>query len=830
MLQATPGRANNGHVAAGRGTAARINEVPRGGESIRVRGLVQGVGFRPTVWRLAHECDIAGDVCNDAQGVLIHAWGLPAARRDFVQRLRQEAPPLSRIDALESLPIEGDGPEQGFAITASASGEVHTAIVADAATCAECLAEVRDPANRRVGYAFTNCTHCGPRLSIVRRIPYDRAYTSMSAFPMCDACRVEYVNPADRRFHAQPNACAECGPRLWLEAAGDNDLDLSGEPIDATRRLLKAGHIVAIKGIGGIHLACDAGNADAVQRLRRRKQRPHKPFALMASDDTMIARHCRLDEASALALHSTAAPIVLLQASPDRSVAAEVAPGQRTLGIMLPYTPMHHLLMDGLDGPIVLTSGNRSEEPQCIDNAEARARLGGIADAFLLHDRDIVNRLDDSVVRVIAGKPALLRRARGYAPAPLRLPAGFAGAPPVLALGGELKNTFCLLRDGEAIVSQHLGDLENPSAQAAFRQTLDLYLSMYEHTPQCVAIDQHPDYLPAKFGRACAAERGLALVEVQHHHAHIAACLADNGVELDAPPVLGIALDGLGYGDDETLWGGEFVLADYRQCQRLGSLTPVPMPGGAKAIHQPWRMAFAHLYRLGDWAGLQADHAALSFFRAVKDEPLSTLQRMMDTGFNSPLTSSIGRLFDAVAAVAGLRQAVTYEGQGAIELEATIDHTALDDGHAYPFAIDRQEPLARLEPTPMWQALLSDLREHVAIGTVAARFHAGLADALAQMVDHLAAQHGDRWHRRVALSGGVFQNAVLSEQLITRLESRGLTVLRHARVPSNDGGLSLGQATIAAARAIAGAGDVGPADVGRAETHQTLNEDHHSCA
>lgn len=773
------------------------------GETLRVRGLVQGVGFRPTVWRLAHECDIAGDVCNDAEGVLIHAWGQSSARRHFVQRLRDEAPPLSRIDALESAPLDGACPTSGFAIVASAGGRVQTAVVADASTCADCLAEVRDPVNRRFGYAFTNCTHCGPRLSIVRRIPYDRAYTSMAAFTMCAACRAEYENPADRRFHAQPNACANCGPRLWLESAGDSHLDITGDPIEATQRLLRSGHVVAIKGIGGIHLACDAANAEAVKRLRQRKRREHKPFALMARDVAMIRRYCALGEAQEKVLRATAAPIVLILAEGAESVAADVAPGQRTLGIMLPYTPLHHLLMEGLEAPIVLTSGNRSEEPQCIDNAEARERLVDIADAFLLHDRDIVNRLDDSVVRVIAGEPALLRRARGYAPAPLRLPASFAVAPPVLAFGGELKNTICLLRDGEAIVSQHLGDLENPAAQTAFRQTLDLYLAMYEHTPEIVAIDRHPDYLPAKFGREWAARQDRSVVVIQHHHAHIAACLADNGVELDAPPVLGIALDGLGFGDDNTLWGGELLLADYRQCRRLGALSAVPMPGAAQAIHQPWRMAFAHLQRLGDWPQLQADHAALPFFRSLADQPLPTLRRMMGAEFNSPLTSSVGRLFDAVSAVVDLRQTVSYEGQGAIELEAAVDPAALDDGQAYPFAIDDDDGLARLEPRPMWLELLQDMRCHVATAVIAARFHAGLADGLARMVDHLAARHHDVWHGRIALSGGVFQNAVLSERLIGQLESRGLSVLRHARVPSNDGGLSLGQATIAAARAIA---------------------------
>ncbi|MGH8127164.1 MAG: carbamoyltransferase HypF, partial [Gammaproteobacteria bacterium] len=422
-----------------RGAQTGGREEPSSGETIRVRGLVQGVGFRPTVWRLAHECELIGNVCNDSEGVLIQAWGAASARARFLRRLRDEAPPLSRIDAVESVPLEGESPAADFCIVASMGGEVHTGIVADAATCDACLTEVFDSGDRRHRYAFTNCTHCGPRLSIVERIPYDRAYTSMKVFPMCAACKAEYEDPADRRFHAQPNACAECGPRLWLEESGTREGD---DPIEVTQRLLREGRIVAIKGLGGIHLACDATNAEAVTELRRRKHRYDKPFALMARDEAMIARYCRVDEVEAGLLRGTAAPIVLLEVNGRERLAEEVAPKLEHYGFMLPYTPLHHLLMADLDVPIVLTSGNRSEEPQCIGNDEARERLVGIADAFLLHDRAIVNRVDDSVVRCVHGAPTVLRRARGYAPAPLRLPVGFADAASVLAFGGELKNTF----------------------------------------------------------------------------------------------------------------------------------------------------------------------------------------------------------------------------------------------------------------------------------------------------------------------------------------------------------------------------------------------------
>ncbi|WP_347906076.1 carbamoyltransferase HypF [Pseudomonas purpurea] len=780
------------------------------GETIRVRGLVQGVGFRPTVWRLARDGGLSGDVCNDAEGVLIHLWGEPSAREQFVQRLYAQAPPLSRIDALERSPLSGGPSVNDFLILKSVAGQVHTAIVADAATCSACLSEVLDPDNRRYRYAFTNCTHCGPRMSIVRAIPYDRGNTSMVAFVQCPACLAEYQDPSDRRFHAQPNACPVCGPHLWLEAVAGSAVDCSGEPLEATRRLICNGHIVAIKGIGGMHLACDASNAQALARLRQRKHREHKPFALMARDLQMIRRFCTLNPAQITLLQSSAAPIVLLPCDGPESLPNGVAPGQSCYGFMLPYSPLHHLLMAGLEEPIVLTSGNRSDEPQCTGNDEARKRLGDIADALLLHDRDIVNRLDDSVARLVADSPALLRRARGYAPTPLRLPTGFRQAPAVLALGGELKNSFCLIKDGQAILSQHVGNLANARANKAYRQTLALYLQLFEHRPRVLAIDRHPEYLSSKLGHDWAEAEGLQLVEVQHHHAHIAACLADNNVDLDTPPVLGIALDGSGYGDDGSLWGGEFLFTDYRGYQRLASFASVAMPGGELAIEHPWRMAYAHLRRTSNWSTLMGDFGDLPYLRTLADKPLATLDGMLATGFNSPPSSSCGRLFDAVSAVIGLCQTISYEGQAAIELEAAVDLSALVDTWGYPFAIESGQGLPRLEPRPMWAALLNDLRAGVSPGVIAARFHVGLAQALVRMVEHLTEQHGDRWSGRIALSGGVFQNALLSGALIRSLESRGFQVLRHGRVPANDGGLSLGQAAVAAAQTRAAQEDRPP--------------------
>lgn len=771
---------------------------PRIAESIRVRGLVQGVGFRPLVWRLARECGLSGSVGNDAEGVWIHVSGSAGQIDDFVTALRNGPPPLARIDAIERAPgIALEPPENGFRIALSRPGGMHTQIAADAATCADCLAELSAPGDRRRGFAFTNCTHCGPRLSIIRRVPYDRANTSMAAFAQCPACLMEYRDPADRRFHAQPNCCPECGPRLWMESAVGQIA--TEDPIAQAQQLLRTGNILLVKGIGGFHLACDATNPETVARLRARKRRPEKPFALLARDLDMIRRYCSISDNERELLRHRAAPIVLLTQSGAAALAAGVAPGQRHYGFMLPATPLYYLLMAGLEFPLVCTSGNRSGEPQCIDNDTARALLGQVANAALLHDREIINRLDDSVVREIGGRPAILRRARGYAPEPLVLPQAFAAAPPLLALGGELKNTFCLLKDGQAILSQHIGDLHNRSAAEAFEQSLRLYGDLFDHTPQVIAVDAHPEYRSTKFGRALALSESLPLAVVQHHHAHIAACLADNGLPPDTEPVLGIALDGLGYGTDSSLWGGEFLLADYRDCERLASFEPVPMPGGEQAVRQPWRMGLAYLRQsLGSDAEIAGE-----FGDFLARQPQETLARMLDTGFNSPPTSSCGRLFDAVAAVTGLCREASFEGQAAMALEAQVDSGALVAGESgYLFAIGESDGLLRLRAQPMWRALLEDIRSGVATGVVAARFHLGLAEGIGQMVDRLGDRCGARWNGQVALSGGVFQNAVLSGLLVRQLRRRGLEVLVHRRVPANDGGLSLGQAAVTAARLL----------------------------
>ncbi len=780
------------------------------GEAIRVRGLVQGVGFRPTVWRLARAHGLAGDVCNDGEGVLIRVWPGPEAPSDIIDQfcanLRSRCPPLARIDAIERVVLDADPAQPGFSIQASNPTRVRTGLVPDAATCDDCAREIQDRRDRRYRYPFTNCTHCGPRLSIVRAIPYDRANTSMAAFPLCPACVAEYGDPADRRFHAQPNACPVCGPRLWLADRNGTELDSGArgtiDAIDLASRLLAEGKILAIKGIGGFHLACDAANDAVVAELRRRKRRCQKPFALMARDLEIIRRYCRVSDAEANHLEGPPAPIVLLDRLPSGPgiLAPGIAPGQGTLGFMLPYSPLHRLLLADWERPLVMTSGNLSEEPQCIDNADAMERLGGLADFALLHNRPIVNRADDSVVRMMDGDLRLLRRARGYAPAPIPLPPGFASAPQVLALGGELKNTACLLKDGQAILTQHLGDLEDARTAREYQRTLDLYQALFQHRPRVLAVDLHPDYRSTLIGRDRAAREGLPLVSVQHHHAHIAAVLADNGRSLDAGPVLGIALDGLGYGPDGTLWGGEFLIADYRHYWRQAWLRPTPMPGGTQAILEPWRNLLAQIDSSLGWEAFEQHWSCLEVTRRLAERPLGVLRTMLARGLNSPLSSSAGRLCDAVAAALGLGgETITYEGQAAIELEALAATAMADAGPGYPFAVTSTGEGRLLDPAPLWSALFADLAAGTATARIAARFHLGLCDALASLAGQIAAEAG---LDHVALSGGVFQNRLILEGLCERLRALDLNPLTHHRVPANDGGLSLGQAAVAAALSL----------------------------
>ena len=760
---------------------------------IRVRGIVQGVGFRPFVYRLAHERGLDGEVRNDTEGVRIRLTGAADAIRDLLRALEAAPPPLARIDDIEEHAFAGKLPP-GLRILDSVADREENAVPTvspDVATCWECLSEVLDPSNRRYRYPFTNCTNCGPRFSILCAVPYDRANTSMARFPMCTSCATEFSDAGSRRFHAQPNACPVCGPQLRLEAEGGTVI--SGEdPIRAAVTVLRKSAILAVKGLGGYHIACRALDERAVTELRRRKRRDAKPLALMARDLETIARYCLVSSEEARLLASASAPIVLLATSGSDRVAPSVAPRLRTLGFMLPYTPLHRLLLDAIGEPLVMTSGNRSDEPQVTQDDELWARLRGIADVALVHDRPIVNRVDDSVVRAVAGRARQVRRARGYAPAPLSMPPGFADAPEILALGAQLKATFCMLRRGRAMLSQHLGDLDDASSAEAYRRAIDGGLRLFDASPSAIAVDLHPGMVSTHLGETLAEVNSLPLIRVQHHHAHAAACLAENGVPCDAAPVLAVVLDGLGYGTDGTAWGGEFLLAGYAGFRRLGSLHPVAMPGGEQAIREPWRMAYAHLRRV-------LDRPALAGLFAPR-YPTDLVGRMIEHQINSPMTTSCGRLFDAVAAVVGLCDRVGYEGQAAIELEARAEAEEI----AYPFAITGpgDRGIVYLDPAPMWRRLVTDLRAGVDVGRLSMRFHHGLAAAIAEMVAHLADRHDDLWQGRVALSGGVFQNALLLRAAEERLRSIGCSVLSHAHVPSNDGGVALGQAVVAAAQTL----------------------------
>jgi hydrogenase maturation protein HypF len=778
---------------------------------IRVRGTVQGVGFRPCVWRLANEEGLAGEVLNDGAGVLIRTAASAALLSRFLERLRREAPPLSKIESIHTSQLTDAIEFQGFRITESMPGENRTRVTPDAATCATCTREVTDPLERRYHYPFANCTHCGPRFSIVSAVPYDRSRTTMASFPMCARCAREYGDPADRRFHAQAIACADCGPRIWLEVFGGESP--AGDALAAAVERLERGEIVAIRGLGGFHLACDAGNGEAVARLRHRKIREGKPFAVMVRDLAMARRYCRVSPAEAELLASPEAPIVLLERAGERTLPEGIAPGLDTLGLMLPYTPLHLLLLERIGRPLVMTSGNRSSEPQIIDLEAARTKLLGLADALLLHDREIANRIDDSVVRFIGGRARLLRRARGYAPSAIALPPGFEAAPAVLAFGGELKSVFCLIHDGAAIPSQHQGDLEDVDTFDDYRKNLGLYAAMYEHRPQVLAADLHPEYLSTQLAHERAAADAVPLVSVQHHHAHIASCMVEHGVPREGQPVLGIALDGLGLGDDGTLWGGEFLIADYRGYERAGAFPAIAMAGGVQAIREPWRNTYCHLVATIGWQRFGRQFGGLDLARRLTERPLQTIDRMLERGINVPLASSCGRLFDAVAAAVGLCfDRALFEGQGAMELEAAAAAAPPEsDAAAARYAMDivGGAGLLRFDPAPLWWAIADDLSHGRLASVIAARFHRGLAHSLVAMVRRIVAQRAadGRPLERVALSGGCFQNRRLLEDVTRLIEADGLVCLSHSRVPSNDGGLALGQAAIAAARWLAG--DVG---------------------
>lgn len=730
---------------------------------IRVRGQVQGVGFRPFIWQLARRFGLRGEVLNDPEGVLIHICG--DAVDAFSAAITAEAPPLARVDAVELSEHRFETPPESFEIVASQGTGAETRVTPDAATCADCLADIRGNDPRRRGYAFTNCTHCGPRFTILRGLPYDRARTTMAEFEMCADCASEYADPADRRFHAQPVACANCGPQLRFGDAHD--------PIAAAADALGKGDILAIKGLGGFHLCCDATNPDAIATLRSRKRRPSKPLALMGrwEDIETFAKPSAEEEG---ALRTPVAPIVLV----DKAAALPeaLAPGQTRLGWMLPYTPLHHLLLDAIKRPLVMTSGNLSGEPQVIGNDEAQEKLGDLVDGILDHSRDIARRLDDSVMQVTPQGPMILRRARGMVPETLQLPKGFENAPQVAAFGAHLKSAICLIKNGQALLSHHLGDLDDALTWDEFVKADADYSALFDHAPEVFACDLHPDY---RSSQHAVARSGGRAFEVQHHHAHLAACLAENDWPLEGGRVAGIILDGLGLGTDGTVWGGEILLGDYHGFERRAWLKPVPMLGGDAASREPWRNALARL----DQAGL-SDWADALF----SDQAREMLRQAARKGVNAPLSSSAGRLFDAVAAVMGLSDGrQSFEGEAAMALEAL---TGSSDPPGFSFDLSAGE----IDPTPMFH----ELKDAVSAGNSAAwcsdMFHAGLARAFAQQATALV-NSGEA--KAVALSGGCFQNARLLAETVKWLGD--VPLLIHTKVPANDGGLALGQAMIAAA-------------------------------
>ncbi len=740
----------------------------------RVEGTVQGVGFRPYVYRLAGELGVAGHVLNDARGVVVEVEAPSETVERFLARLPIEAPPLATVERVVSEQLEELG-EHGFSIRESPTGgEPRAAVTPDSATCVDCLAELFDPRDRRFRYPFVNCTNCGPRFTIVRDIPYDRPNTTMAGFEMCPACRAEYLDPGNRRFHAQPNACPDCGPRMQLLGA------CTADPVAAAAQALLGGAIVAVKGIGGFHLACRADDEAAVARLRARKHREDKPFALMAPDLLAARALIHVTAAHAALLGSPARPIVLAPRRPS-GIAESVAPRSSELGVMLPYSPLHHLLAADTGTTLVMTSGNVSDEPIAFDDEDAAERLAGIADLFLVHDRPIETRTDDSVARVTGDRPLLLRRSRGYVPASLRLPLDCGRH--LLACGAELKNTFALARGADAWVGHHVGDLKNYETLRSFTAGIEHFQRLFAVRPQAVAYDLHPQYLSTKHAHELD---GVEPIGVQHHHAHLAACLAEHG---ETAPALGAIFDGTGYGGDGTVWGGELLFGDLRGFERAGFLFPVRMPGGEAAIRQPWRMACAWLAA----SGAQAPELPV--------DPIAWKQvlELARSGVASPLTTSVGRLFDAVAALCGVRAEVTYEGQAAAELEALADPA---EAGSYPFPLrdDGGAPVI-LDARPTVRAVVDDLREGASVASVAARFHNALAAATAEACVRAASRRGTE---TVVLSGGVFQNLRLLESTRESLRAEGLRVLTAESLPPNDGGIAYGQLAVAAARLAEG--------------------------
>lgn len=750
------------------------------GKSIHIQGIVQGVGFRPFIYSLAQKYHITGWVRNSTAGVDIVANGSTGEVTNFITDIRQNPPRLAKIDHIEVSEIEPDSFHQFYIRESDASQKGFIPISPDISICQDCLDELFDPANRRYRYPFINCTNCGPRFTIINDIPYDRPLTTMASFELCPRCGQEYHNPLDRRFHAQPVACEDCGPRVWFE-------DIQGaktfteDAIQTARRYLKEGRIIAVKGLGGFHLACDASSAEAVKELRLRKKRSEKSFAVMVFDVPTAEKYCCMNSAERDLLASKEKPILILEENPKASLPEAIAPGLHTLGIMLPYTPLHYLLLEpepGYPDIFIMTSGNISEEPIAYTNQSAKSDLADIADGYLLNDRDINIRVDDSVVAEVRGGPYFFRRSRGFAPNPLRLGSSMFE---VLAVGAELKNTFCLTKEEYAFVSHHIGDLENLETLQAFEASIPHYEHIFKVSPTAIAADMHPDYMSSRYAQQRAQAENLPLIQIQHHHAHLAACLADNQWQTDEP-VIGVIFDGTGLGTDGRIWGGEFFYGSYAGFERLSHLTYYPLPGGDLAVMQPKRLSAAYLKQAGlDWDNSLAPIGALS------PQELVILSEQIEKDINCPRTSSMGRLFDAVSSLIGLRQVINYEAQAAIELEQLIDPDVED---AYKFDILPD----LVEPAPLLSSIISDVQANLQPGIIAAKFHNAVIDMLVEVCLDIK---NNTNCTSVALSGGVWQNLYLLKRSIIALESKGFKVLTHKQVPPNDGCIALGQAVIA---------------------------------
>jgi len=750
---------------------------------IEITGVVQGVGFRPFVYQLAQEHRLVGWVCNTSAGVEIEAEGKEEALERFLLDLRAKAPPLARIESFSATEVEPSGYDR-FEIRSSRVQEGgYLLIPPDIATCQDCKRELLDPNDRRYRYPFTNCTNCGPRFTIIEDIPYDRPKTTMRAFPMCPKCQAEYEDPSDRRFHAQPNACPVCGPSLTLTDA--HLRKVPGDPLSSAAHLLKEGKIVAVKGLGGFHLACDATNEEAIKRMRERKHRPAKPLAVMMATLEEIEEHCQISLEEARLLTSSQCPILLLPWKSESIISRAVAPRNRYLGAMLPYTPLHHLLLRETGRPLVMTSGNRGDEPMAKDNGEV-TRLQDLADFFLLHDRHIYVRCDDSVW-MVEGSPQPLRRARGYAPYPIHLP---FPVQEVLACGGEEKNSFCFTKERYAFLSQHIGDLQNLETLDHFQKSIEHYKALFRLQPEIIAYDLHPEYLSTKYALEMAARSDPRphLVPVQHHHAHIVSCMIDNGVEDE---VIGVAFDGTGYGLDGRIWGGEFLIADLGDFQRVGHFEYLPMPGGEAAIRRPYRLAAGYLYTL------LGEIPPLPFLAEIDGLEVEVIMRQIDKGLNAPLTSSCGRLFDAVSALLGVRGEISYEAQAAIELEMLASEAEAQG--SYPFSIVEQKGVNLVQLKELLEAIVADLQEGISIPIIGLKFHESVVAIIVEMCRRISQATG---LKRVALSGGVFQNRLLLRKTKEALRQAGFTLYTHHQVPTNDGGISLGQAIIAHSKAL----------------------------